>query len=70
MEWDWIDFENSILTVGKSKAEAGTGRKIPISPQLKSALIKHKLKDKNDKWVFVRYKNHNLPLDENAFYHA
>lgn len=70
MEWSWLDFESGILTVGKSKTEAGTGRKIPIPPQLKSALIKHKLKGQNDKWVFVRYKNHQLPLDENAFYHA
>lgn len=70
MEWSWIDFENSILTVGKSKTEAGTGRKIPIPPQLQSALIEHKLKGQNDKYVFVRFKNHNLPLDENAFYHA
>ncbi len=70
MEWDWLDFENSILTVGKSKTEAGTGRKIPIPPQLKSALIEHKLKGQNDKWVFARFKNHQLPLDENAFYHA
>lgn len=58
MEWSWLDFENSILTVGKSKTEAGTGRKIPIPQQLKSALIEHKLKGQNDKWVFVRYKNH------------
>lgn len=70
MEWDWVDFDNAILTVGKSKTKAGTGRKIPIPPQLKSALIEHKLKGQNDKWVFVRYKNYNLPLDENAFYHA
>lgn len=70
MEWDWLDFENSILTVGKSKTEAGTGRKIPIPPQLKSALIEHKLKGFNDKYVFVRVKNNKLPLDENAFYHA
>ena len=70
MEWDWLDFENSILTVGKSKTEAGTGRKIPIPPQLKSALIEHKLKGFNDKYVFVRVKNNKLPMDENAFYHA
>lgn len=70
MEWDWLDFENSILTVGKSKTEAGTGRKIPIPPQLKSALIEHKLKGFNDKYVFVRVKNNTLPMDENAFYHA
>lgn len=70
MEWDWLDFENSILTVGKSKTEAGTGRKIPIPPQLRSALIEHKLKGFNDKYVFVRVKNNTLPMDENAFYHA
>ncbi len=70
MEWDWIDFENSILTVGKSKTKAGTGRKIPIPPQLKSALIEHKLKNYNDKYVFVRVKNNKLPMDENAFYHV
>lgn len=70
MEWDWIDFENSILTVGKSKTKAGTGRKIPIPPQLKSVLIEHKLKNYNDKYVFVRVKNNKLPMDENAFYHV
>lgn len=70
MEWDWIDFDNAILTVGKSKTKAGTGRKIPIPPQLKSALIEHKLKGFNDKYVFVRVKNNTLPMDENAFYHA
>lgn len=70
MEWSWIDFENSILTVGKSKTQAGTGRKIPIPPQLKSELIKHRFKRQNEQYVFVRVKNHNLPMDENAFYHA
>ena len=70
MEWSWIDFENLIFTVGKSKTEAGTGRKLPIPPQLKTSLIEHKLKGQNDEWVFVRFKNHKLPLDENAFYHA
>ncbi|MBR1811788.1 MAG: site-specific integrase [Clostridia bacterium] len=70
MKWNWIDFENSILTVGQSKTKAGTGRKIPIPPQLRAKLLEHKLKGQNDEWVFVRYKNHSLPLDENAFYHA
>lgn len=38
MEWDWIDFDNAILTVGKSKTKAGTSRKIPMPPQLVKAL--------------------------------
>lgn len=70
MEWDWIDFDNAILTVGKSKTKAGTGRKIPMPPQLVKALHEHKAKNLNEQYVFVRYKNPNLPMDENAFYHA
>lgn len=70
MEWDWIDFENSILTVGKSKTKAGTGRKIPMPPQLVKALQEHKAKNLNEQYVFVRCKNPSLPMDENAFYHA
>ena len=70
MTWDWIDFDNSILTIGKSKIKTGTGRKIPIPPQLKTALLEHKMKHQNDEYVFVRVKNNKLPMDENAFYHA
>lgn len=70
MEWDWINFDNAILTVGKSKTKAGTGRKIPMPPQLVKALREHKAKNLNEQYVFVRCKNPNLPMDENAFYHA
>lgn len=70
MEWDWIDFDNAILTVGKSKTKAGTGRKIPMPPQLVKALQEHKAKKLNEQYVFVRCKNPSLPMDENAFYHA
>ena len=69
MEWSWID-DNAILTVGKSKTKAGTGRKIPMPPQLLKALRKHKAKNLNEQYVFVRCKNPNLPMDENAFYYA
>lgn len=70
MEWDWVDFDNAILTVGKSKTKAGTGRKIPMPPQLVKALREHKAKNLNEQYVFVRCKNPNLPMDENAFYHS
>ena len=70
MEWSWVDFDNAILTVGKSKTKAGTGRKIPIPPQLLKALQEHKAKNLNEQYVFVRCKNPSLPMDENAFYHA
>ena len=70
LKWADLDFTNNLLTVTKSKTAAGTGRKLPIPPQLKSALIEHKFKRLNDEWVFVRYKNHKLPLDESSFYYA
>lgn len=70
MEWDWVDFDNAILIVGKSKTKAGTGRKIPMPPQLVKALREHKAKKLNEQYVFVRCKNPNLPMDKNAFYHA
>ena len=70
MTWDWIDFDNSIFTVGESKTKAGTGRKIPIPKQFLKALSEHKAKNLNEQYVFVRCKNPNLPMDENAFYHA
>ena len=70
LKWVDIDFENNVLTVTKSKTKAGEGRLLPIPPQLKTALLEHKLKGQNNEWVFVRYKNHELPMDTNAFYHA
>ena len=70
LKWADLDFTNNLLTVTKSKTAAGTGRKLPIPPQLKTALIEHKFKRLNDEWVFVRYKNHKLPLDESSFYYA
>lgn len=69
MKWDWIDFENAILTVGKSKTEAGTGRKIPIPPVLLDALKEHKSKGLNNEYVFVKYEKHTR-MDDNAFYQS
>lgn len=69
MEWSWLDFENSILTVGKSKTEAGTGRKIPIPPVLLDALKEHKAKELNNEYVFVKYEKHTR-MDDNAFYQS
>lgn len=61
--------EYDVFTARSKKSEKEC-RKIPISPQLKSALIEHKLKNFNGQYVFVRVKNNALPMDENAFYHA
>ncbi len=69
MTWDWVDFKNEILTVGKSKTKAGTGRKIPIPKELANMLRELKLKNYNDKYVFVKYDKHTQ-LDQNAFYQS
>ena len=69
MKWDWVDFDNAILTVGKSKTEAGTGRKIPIPPVLLDALKEHKAKELNNEYVFVKYEKHTR-MDDNAFYQS
>lgn len=37
---------------------------------MRKALREHKAKNLNEQYVFVKCKNPNLPMDENAFYHA
>jgi integrase len=41
LTWAQIDFEKRILTVGKSKTEAGEGRTIPLNSELLAALTEH-----------------------------
>jgi integrase len=40
--WEQIDFLKRIITVGKSKTKAGTGRTIPINSELFRALAEYK----------------------------
>ena len=41
MQWAQVDFENRVITVGKAKTAAGTGRQIPMSEELVDVLKKH-----------------------------
>lgn len=41
MRWAQVDFENRIVTVGKAKTDAGTGRQIPMNPELFDVLKDH-----------------------------
>jgi integrase len=41
LTWSQIDWEKKILTVGRSKTEAGTGRTIPLNGTLLDALLQH-----------------------------
>lgn len=70
MTWKWIDFEKNTITVGKSKTKAGTGRILPMPPQLKTALAKQKLKGLSQTWVFTRPKSPDKQMDTDAFYSA
>ena len=42
LRWNQVDFLKRIITVGKSKTSAGTGRPIPINAELFSTLAEHK----------------------------
>jgi integrase len=41
LSWGQIDFERRIVTVGKSKTAAGTGRQIPMNADLYAVLVTH-----------------------------
>ena len=49
MTWAQIDFQKLILTVGKSKTEAGEGRTIPLNGPSLSVLVEH------SKWHTARF---------------
>ena len=70
MKWSWVDFDKNIIRVGQSKTDAGTGRIIPIPPQLRAVLLRHKMKRVNEFWVFYKHTKPSEGLDENSFRHA
>ena len=41
LRWSQVDFEAGEITVGKAKTEAGRGRRIPMSANLKATLQQH-----------------------------
>ena len=41
MRWSQVDFESGEVTVGRAKTEAGKGRRIPMSADLKAILGQH-----------------------------
>jgi len=41
LRWSSIDWDSSVLTVGRAKTKAGKGRQIPINPDLRSVLEEH-----------------------------
>jgi integrase len=41
MTWGQVDFEHRIVTVGRSKTDAGAGRQIPMNQELFDALTHH-----------------------------
>lgn len=41
LQWERIDFKHGMLTVGKAKSEAGSGRQIPMNADLRATLETH-----------------------------
>jgi integrase len=69
LRWYQVDFEAGEITVGKSKTEAGTGRRIPMSAVLRSALERHaawctgKLGPIPPEWFVFPLSNRIKPVD-------
>ena len=49
LTWAQIDFEKRILTVGQSKTDAGTGRRIPLNGTVLDSLVDH------TRWYVARF---------------
>jgi integrase len=76
LRWSKVDFENSLIVVGASKTAAGTGRTIPMSGALRSALELHASRYarwfgpiKPDWYVFPA-SNRRRPVDPAALWGA
>jgi integrase len=49
LQWDRLDLQNAIVTVGDSKTEAGEGRTIPLNSDALSAMVEH------SKWYLKKF---------------
>ncbi len=69
LRWSQVDFEGGEVVVGKSKTEAGKGRRIPMSASLKAVLSTHasacaaKLGELHPDW-FVFPLSNRLPFKD------
>ena len=64
LRWSQIDFAKHMLTVGKSKTKAGTGRIVPLNDDLLPAFIRHrewyakKFRELNPDWYVFPFSKH------------
>lgn len=70
LKWEQVDLENQTLKVGKAKTSAGSGRVIPMNPQLFATLAEYAgwLARKLDRtiepgWYVFPFTNRGLPID-------
>jgi integrase len=69
LRWSQVDFEAGQITVGRSKSEAGKGRRIPMSAALRFALERHvswlasKLGPVQPDWYVFPRSNRTKPED-------
>lgn len=68
--WENIDLERKILTVNVSKTENGEGRKVPITDDLKKELMKYRLRNPSQKYVFQNKRNSEEPMQTHALTRA
>jgi integrase len=63
LRWEDIDFENSVLTVRKSKTRAGQGRQVSLNTALAEMLLLLK-QDAEGEWVFPSPKDSRKPIGD------
>ncbi len=70
MQWDWIDFEDALLTIPAASHKTGKKTKaphlVPLSKQALEILNEIRPLTGNDKFVFQGARDKNRPMSDNA----
>lgn len=66
MKWEYIDFDNAMLTIPGSEMKAGKELKVPLARQAIDILKNIQPLTRKYEYVFVTSHGHNKPMSENT----
>ena len=66
MKWEYINFDQSMLTIPASEMKAGKELKVPLPSQAKNLLLEVRNLTSKYTYVFVTSHGHGKPLSENT----
>jgi integrase len=66
MKWEYINFEQDMLTIPASEMKAGKELKVPLASQAKALLLETKKLTGKYSHVFITSHGHRKPLSENT----